>query len=96
MLVGVVVWPFVGVVCFDGFARVGVDGLEGLPGDPHDEDWLVAPEPPDTTMAGALKITSVRHYTGFAEMNPEEATTFGPLVSRRDEALRATTDPRAR
>jgi diadenosine tetraphosphate (Ap4A) HIT family hydrolase len=59
----------------------------------RDDHWLVACGPPDTTMAGAVKITSVRHYTDFAEMTPEEATAFGPLVSRLDEALRATIDP---
>ncbi|MFE3794468.1 hypothetical protein KHQ06_31835 [Nocardia tengchongensis] len=57
-----------------------------------DEHWLVAPGEPATTMPGALRITSRRHYVDFADMAAAEAATFGPLLSALDRALRATTD----
>jgi diadenosine tetraphosphate (Ap4A) HIT family hydrolase len=57
----------------------------------HDEHWLVTQGPPETTMAGALKITSTRHFTDFAEMTTLEAASFGPLLTRFDTALRYVT-----
>jgi hypothetical protein len=42
-------------------------------------------------MAGALRITSTRHYIDFAAMTPGESASFGPLYSRLDAALRAVT-----
>ena len=38
-------------------------------------------------MTGALKITSRRHFTDFAEMTSLQATSFGPLLTRLDTAL---------
>jgi diadenosine tetraphosphate (Ap4A) HIT family hydrolase len=58
----------------------------------RDEHWLVAPGEPEKTMAGALRVTSRRHYVDFAEMTSSEAATFGPLLSALDRALRASTD----
>ncbi|MGJ6960511.1 hypothetical protein ACSDR0_01270 [Streptosporangium sp. G11] len=55
----------------------------------RDEHWLVGQGPADTTMPGALKITSRRH---FVEMTPAESASFGPLLTRLDTALRANTD----
>ncbi|MBP2338213.1 diadenosine tetraphosphate (Ap4A) HIT family hydrolase [Saccharothrix coeruleofusca] len=57
-----------------------------------DEHWLVAHGPAETTMAGALRVTSRRHYTDFAEMTRAEAESFGRLLTRLDAALRAVTD----
>jgi diadenosine tetraphosphate (Ap4A) HIT family hydrolase len=54
-----------------------------------DEHWLVNHGPADTTMPGALRITSRRHFIDFAEMTPAEAGTFGLLLVRLDTALRA-------
>ncbi|MGM1065588.1 HIT family protein [Saccharothrix sp. Mg75] len=57
-----------------------------------DEHWLVAHGPADTAMTGALRVTSRRHFTDFAEMTPAESGSFGPLLTRLDTALRAVTD----
>lgn len=57
-----------------------------------DEHWLVAHGPADTTMTGALRVTSRRHFTDFAEMTPAESESFGRLLTRLDTALRAVTD----
>ncbi|MGW4639157.1 hypothetical protein ACWEN6_11535 [Sphaerisporangium sp. NPDC004334] len=57
-----------------------------------DDHWLVGQGPPETTMPGALKITSRRHFIDFAEMTSAEAASFGRLLARLDTALRATTD----
>ncbi|WP_433754511.1 hypothetical protein [Nocardia sp. CA-135398] len=53
---------------------------------------MVAPGEPATTMPGALRITSRRHYVDFADMAAAEAATFDPLCSVLGRALRATTD----
>jgi diadenosine tetraphosphate (Ap4A) HIT family hydrolase len=58
----------------------------------RDEHWLVAQGPAGTTVPGALKITSRRHFIDFAEMTPPEAASFGPLLTRLDAALRQATD----
>lgn len=58
----------------------------------RDEHWLVAHGPAETAMAGALRVTSRRHYTDFAEMTPAESESFGRLLTRLDTALRAVTD----
>ncbi|MFI7536704.1 HIT family protein [Streptosporangium sp. NPDC049376] len=57
-----------------------------------DEHWLVGQGPAETTMPGALKIISRRHFIDFAEMTPDESASFGALLTRLDTALRATTD----
>ncbi|WP_055479751.1 HIT family protein [Sphaerimonospora mesophila] len=57
----------------------------------RDEHWLVGQGDPDTTMAGGVRITSRRHYVDFADMDIEEATSFGLLVTVLDRALRAAT-----
>jgi diadenosine tetraphosphate (Ap4A) HIT family hydrolase len=57
----------------------------------RDARWLVSQGPPETTMTGALKITSRRHFTDFAEMTSPEAASFGPLLTRLDTALREAT-----
>ena len=57
-----------------------------------DEHWLVQPGPADTTVPGALRITSRRHFVDFAEMTGAETGTFGGLLKRLDAAVRATTD----
>ncbi len=58
----------------------------------RDEHWLVGHGPADTTMPGALKIISRRHFVDFAEMTPAESASFGLLLTRLDTALRASTD----
>ncbi|WP_062356768.1 HIT family protein [Herbidospora yilanensis] len=58
----------------------------------RDEHWLVGQGPADTTMPGALKITSRRHFIDFAEMTAAESASFGPLLTRLDTAMRAGTD----
>ncbi|MDF5755053.1 hypothetical protein [Spongiactinospora sp. TRM90649] len=58
----------------------------------RDEHWLVGQGPAETTMPGAMKITSRRHFVDFAEMTPDESASFGTLLTRLDAALRATTD----
>jgi diadenosine tetraphosphate (Ap4A) HIT family hydrolase len=71
--------------------------LEGADREPtagrihRDAHWLVSQGPPETTMAGAVKITSRRHFTDFAEMTSLEAASFGPLLTRLDSALRDAT-----
>ncbi|GAA0372135.1 hypothetical protein GCM10009530_22870 [Microbispora corallina] len=57
----------------------------------RNEHWLVSQGDPETTMAGGLRITSRRHYVDFADMDTEEATSFGLLVTVLDRALRAVT-----
>jgi diadenosine tetraphosphate (Ap4A) HIT family hydrolase len=57
----------------------------------RDQHWLVGHGPSDTTMAGALKITSRRHYVDFADMTAPEAASFGPLLTNLDAALRTVT-----
>lgn len=57
-----------------------------------DEQWFVAPGDPASTIAGALRITSRRHFTHFADMTALEVTGFGVLLARLDAALRAVTD----
>ncbi|MFC9876280.1 HIT family protein [Nocardia salmonicida] len=58
----------------------------------RDEHWLVAPGPAETTMPGALRVTSRRHYVDFADMTAAESAGFGQLLSALDRALRASTD----
>ncbi|WP_219152701.1 HIT family protein [Amycolatopsis sp. TNS106] len=58
----------------------------------EDENWLVAHGPAATTMAGALRVTSRRHFTDFAEMTTAESESFGRLLTRLDATLRAVTD----
>ncbi|MBU8820789.1 hypothetical protein KL864_33515 [Mycolicibacterium goodii] len=66
--------------------------------DPHggavvaDEQWLVAAGDPASTIAGALRITSRRHFIHFADMTAHEVTGFGTLLARLDAALRTVTD----
>ncbi|MFI0802870.1 hypothetical protein SAMN04489729_2635 [Amycolatopsis lurida] len=50
----------------------------------EDENWLVAHGPAATTMAGALRVTSRRHFTDFAEMTTAESESFGRLLTRLD------------
>jgi diadenosine tetraphosphate (Ap4A) HIT family hydrolase len=57
----------------------------------RDAHWLVSPGPPDTSMPGALKITSRRHFTDFGGMTGPEAASFGPLLTRLDTAMRDAT-----
>lgn len=58
----------------------------------RDQHWLVGHGDPASTMAGALRITSRRHYVDFVDMTGTEAATFGPLLSALDGALRTATD----
>jgi diadenosine tetraphosphate (Ap4A) HIT family hydrolase len=58
----------------------------------RDERWLVTHGQPDATMAGALLVTSRRHYVDFVDMTVAEANSFGRLLSSLDGALRAVTD----
>jgi diadenosine tetraphosphate (Ap4A) HIT family hydrolase len=58
----------------------------------RDEHWLVVHGPAETTMTGALKVVSRRHFTDFAEMTTAESESFGRLLTRLDIALRAVTD----
>ena len=57
-----------------------------------DEQWLVTTGDPAATVAGALRITSRRHFIHFADMTAAEVTGFAALLVRLDEALRAVTD----
>ncbi len=57
----------------------------------RDAHWLVSHGPPGTSMPGALKITSRRHFTDFADMTGPEAASFGPLLTRLDTAMREVT-----
>ncbi len=54
-----------------------------------DQHWLVVAGDPASTIAGALRITSRRHFIHFADMTTHEATGFAALVARLDAALRA-------
>ncbi len=58
----------------------------------RDDDWLVQHGPPETTMAGGVKIVSRRHFTDFAEMTTSEAASFGLLLRGLDTAIRSVTD----
>ncbi len=58
----------------------------------RDEHWAVAHGPAESTAPGGLLIRSVRHFTDFAEMTPEEQASFGPLVALLDAAVHATVD----
>lgn len=57
-----------------------------------DQQWLVTVGDPASTIAGALRITSRRHFIHFAEMTAAEVTGFAALLARLDAALRAVTD----
>jgi diadenosine tetraphosphate (Ap4A) HIT family hydrolase len=57
-----------------------------------DEQWFVAAGDPASTIAGALRITSRRHFIHFADMTAHEVTGFGTLLARLDAALRTVTD----
>ena len=57
-----------------------------------DEHWFVAAGDPASTLAGAVRITSRRHFIHFADMTAAEVTGFAALLARLDEALRAVTD----
>lgn len=56
-----------------------------------DQQWLVTVGDPASTIAGALLITSRRHFVHFADMTAHEVTGFGALLVRLDAALRAVT-----
>ncbi|GAA3608868.1 hypothetical protein GCM10022419_112280 [Nonomuraea rosea] len=58
----------------------------------RDEFWLVHHGPAGTSRPGTMKIISRRHFVDFADMTASETATFGPLLSRLDIALHATTD----
>jgi diadenosine tetraphosphate (Ap4A) HIT family hydrolase len=57
-----------------------------------DQQWFVAAGDPASTIAGALRITSRRHFIHFADMTPHEMTGFAALLTRLDAALRTVTD----
>lgn len=40
---------------------------------------------------GTLLVESRRHFLDFAEMTPEEATSYGPLLTRLYTAIKRTT-----
>ncbi|HET9111327.1 MAG TPA: hypothetical protein VFN78_10920 [Ktedonobacterales bacterium] len=40
---------------------------------------------------GTLLVESRRHFLDFAEMTPEEATSYGPLLARLYTAIKRTT-----
>ncbi|KGI65818.1 hypothetical protein EU78_29160 [Mycolicibacterium rufum] len=57
-----------------------------------DERWFVVAGDPASTIAGALRITSRRHFIHFADMTAAEVSGFAALLVRLDAALRAVTD----
>ena len=54
----------------------------------EDVHWMVCHAPPDRGPLGTLFIESRRHVLDFADLDPAEAASFGPLAQRLYSALR--------
>jgi diadenosine tetraphosphate (Ap4A) HIT family hydrolase len=57
----------------------------------HDQMWLVRSISSTPAVAGWLILQARRHVADPSELNPTEATTFGPLVQRFAATLREVT-----
>jgi diadenosine tetraphosphate (Ap4A) HIT family hydrolase len=55
------------------------------------EYWRVCHAPPQMAVPGMLLIESQRHVLDFAEMTPEEASSYGILARRLYAALKTVT-----
>ncbi len=57
----------------------------------EDEHWLVCHAPAANAVRGQLFVESKRHFLDFAEMTPDEAASYGGLLSRLYGALKGAT-----
>ena len=58
--------------------------------DPH---WMVCHAPVEKGPLGTLFIESKRHFLDFAEMNQDEAASYGTLLKNLYIALRSVLEP---
>jgi diadenosine tetraphosphate (Ap4A) HIT family hydrolase len=58
----------------------------------EDERWYAYHAPPAIATLGQLFLVSKRHFLDFAEMAPDEAARFGPLLTRLCTAIKQTVD----
>jgi diadenosine tetraphosphate (Ap4A) HIT family hydrolase len=68
-------------------------GREALPPGGYiyeDQYWKVCHAPADSGPPGTLLVEARRHYLDYAEMTPDEAASYGPLLHRLYEALKGT------
>jgi len=57
----------------------------------EDEHWRVCHAPIAMAVPGQLLVESRRHFLDFAEMTPEEAAAYGPLLARLFAAVKRVT-----
>jgi len=55
------------------------------------EHWLICHAPADKGPLGTLLIESRRHFLDFAEANPDELGSYGPLLKTIYSALKSLT-----
>ncbi len=56
------------------------------------EHWKVCHAPVEKGPLGTLFVESARHFLDFAEMNADEAASYGPLLKKTYGALKSLTD----
>jgi diadenosine tetraphosphate (Ap4A) HIT family hydrolase len=54
----------------------------------QDRQWLVGHAPAHMGRLGTLVVEARRHFLDFADMQPEEQTSYGPLLHRLYTALK--------
>jgi diadenosine tetraphosphate (Ap4A) HIT family hydrolase len=70
-------------------------GLEAPPPGGYiyeDAHWKVGHAPAHVVGLGTLVVESARHYLDPADMTPDEAASFGPLLAKLYRALKGETD----
>jgi diadenosine tetraphosphate (Ap4A) HIT family hydrolase len=73
----------------------GTNGVDCIACDPPEDPWTVYQDDlwrvralhRDMTFPGSAMLTSVRHAKSIADLNPEEAATFGVMCGRVTQAL---------
>ena len=58
----------------------------------EDEHWMVCHAPAELGPLGTLFIESKRHFLDFAEMTDEESASFGNVMQKIYQALKAHTN----